>query len=189
MPVLTNLPPLPVKRIGMVARWRPVHLGQSPVLRALCRHSQTALIGIGSANRYNWRNPFTVAETTEMIRLVLPDQDNYQLIPVPDLDDGPRWRQMVRELFGPLDLYVTENPYVARLMQDLYPVLRPVMLVPDTERVPISGTLVRRLMARGDGWQELVPDAVTGYIIENGLDERFRQQFGLETLAMELREG
>jgi nicotinic acid mononucleotide adenylyltransferase len=63
------------------------------------------------------------------------------------------------------------------------------MLVPDTERVPISGTLVRRLMARGDGWQELVPDAVTGYIIENGLDERFRQQFGLETLAMELREG
>jgi nicotinamide-nucleotide adenylyltransferase len=84
-----------VGRIGMVARWRPVHLGQAAVLQALCDRADEALIGIGSANRYNLRNPFTAEETMEMIRLVLDGRDNYTLLPIPDLDDGPRWRKMI----------------------------------------------------------------------------------------------
>jgi len=101
-------------RLGMVARWRPVHRGHTPVLRALCRRADLALIGIGSANRYNVRNPFTLEETRHMLGLALPEQDNYQLIAVPDLDDGPRWREMILGLFGPLDLFVTDNPYVVK---------------------------------------------------------------------------
>ena len=51
----------------MVARWKPVHLGHAAVLRALCDRGEQALIGVGSANRYDARNPFTVAETREML--------------------------------------------------------------------------------------------------------------------------
>ena len=54
-------------RIGMVARWRPVHRGHVPVLRALCDRAAQALIGIGSSNRYDLRNPFTLEETINMI--------------------------------------------------------------------------------------------------------------------------
>lgn len=172
-------------RVGMVARWQPVHLGHAPVLRALCRCATEALIGIGSANRYNARNPFTLAETTDMIRLALADFENYQLIPIPDLDDGPRWRQMITRLLGPLDAFVTDNPYVASLMSQDYPILRPVELVQDDEKIPLDGTMVRREMARGDGWQALVPPAIAQYIVKNGLDARFRREFGLETLALE----
>lgn len=172
-------------RLGMVARWRPVHLGQAAVLRALCRRADQALIGIGSANRYNLRNPFTLAETSEMIRLVLSDQANYQLLSVPDLDDGPRWRALILELFGPLDLFVTDNPYVAKLMAADYRVIRPVALLADDEKIAIDGTMVRRAMARGDGWQTLVPPAVADYITAHGLDDRFRREFGLPTLALD----
>jgi nicotinamide-nucleotide adenylyltransferase len=168
----------------MVARWRPVHLGQAPVLRALCDRATTALIGIGSSNRYNARNPFTIEEIADMIRLVLADRTNYQLVPVPDLDDGPRWRTMVLELFGSLDLFVTDNPYVAGLLGASYRVIRPVALVPVEERAAIDGTQVRHEMARGDGWRDLVPLDVAAYISEHGLDERFRREFGLETLAL-----
>lgn len=171
-------------RIGMVARWRPVHLGQAAVLQALCNQAQHALIGIGSANRYNLRNPFTAEETMEMIRLVLDGRDNYRLIPVPDLDDGPRWRKMILELFGPLDRFVTENPYVTNLMENDYKVIRPVSLVADEDKIPINGTMVRRAMAEGDGWQAMVPTAVADYITQNHLDQRFRREFGLQTLAM-----
>ena len=80
-------------RIGMVARWRPVHRGHAPVLRALCDRASEALIGIGSSNRYDLRNPFTLEETTDMIRLVLAGRKNYTLISVPDLDHGLRWRK------------------------------------------------------------------------------------------------
>jgi len=171
--------------LGMVARWRPVHLGQSPVLRALCDRADHALIGIGSSNRYNLRNPFTLEETGDMIGLVLAERENYTLIPVPDLDDGPRWREMILDLFGPLDLFVTDNPYVASLLAEDYTITRPVTLVPDDEKVPIDGTMVRREMAHGNGWRRLVPDEVADYIAVNQLDERFRREFGLQTLALD----
>jgi nicotinamide-nucleotide adenylyltransferase len=172
-------------RIGMVARWQPVHLGHTPVLHALCRQADQALIGMGSSNRYNLRCPFTLAETTAMLHLALAGHTNYRLIPVPDLDDGPRWRQMVLDLFGPLDLFVTDNPYVTNLMAADYRVIRPVQLVPDEEKIAIEGAMVRREMARGDGWRSLVPPEIAAYLTTHRLDERFRREFGLPTLALD----
>ena len=172
-------------RIGMVARWQPVHLGHASVLHALCDRASHALIGIGSANRHNARCPFTLEETTDMIRLVLVGRDNYTLLPIPDLDDGPRWRAMIIDRLGSLDRFVTDNPYVASLLQEEYHVIRPVALVPGDRRVPIDGTAVRRAMARGDGWRDLVPTEIADYIAARGLDDRFRREFGLHTLALD----
>ncbi len=179
-------------RIGMIARWRPVHAGQAKVLRALRKHADHAFIGIGSSNRYNARNPFTLAETEDMLRLTLEGRESalesasyaYTLIPVPDLDDGPRWRVMVKELFGALDLFVTDNPYVTSLLRDDYRVIRPVELIPSEEYVRINGSMVRSMMARGERWQDWVEERCAQYIQQNKLDERFRKEFGLETLAL-----
>ena len=55
----------------------------------------------------------------------------------------------------------------------------------EEDRVRVSGTMVRRAMARGEDWQALVPSSIGKYILDNQLDERFRQEFGLKTLAME----
>ena len=96
-----------------------------------------------------------------------------------------RQDRLVVAAFGPLDAFVTANPYVARLLADDYPVLRPVDLVPPAERVPVDGTGVRREMARGEGWRPLVPPEVSDYIQAHGLDRRFRSEFGLETLALD----
>jgi nicotinamide-nucleotide adenylyltransferase len=169
----------------MIARWKPVHLGHAAILRAVCNSGEQALIGIGSSNRYNARNPFTLEETRAMIQLVLAGFSNYQIIPVPDLDDGPRWRAMVKDLFAALDVFVTENPYVTNLLKDDYRVIRPVELIPPRERVPAEGSAVRRAMAQGADWESLVPPVVAGYIKSNYLDARFREEFGLQTLAME----
>lgn len=183
---LYNLPMLTghFPRLGMIARWKPVHLGQAAVLRALCERASHALIGVGSSNRYNARNPFTLAETEDMLRLTLAGRENYTLIPVPDLDDGPRWRLMVLGLFGALDVFVTDNPYVASLLKDDYRLLRPVELIPSEGHVRVDGSMVRALMARGERWQDWVEEGIAQYIQQNGLDERFRKEFGLETLAM-----
>src|SRR4030042_230593 len=100
----------------MVARWKPVHLGHAAVLRGLRAAADEILIGLGSSNRYDARNPFTPAETADMIRLVLGQERDYRLIEVPDLNDGPRWRLMILERFGALDVFVTANGYVASLL-------------------------------------------------------------------------
>jgi len=170
--------------IGMIARWRPVHLGHKVVLQALCNQADHVLIGIGSANEYDVRNPFTAGETDDMLRLVLSGVDNFMIIPVPDLHDGPRWRVMVQDLFGDLDAFVTANPYVAHLMKDIYQVIHPAVFVPEKNQLKMSGTMVRDAMARGEDWLKMVPEEVGAYIVENRLDERFRREFGLQTLAL-----
>lgn len=173
-----------LKTICMIARWKPVHLGHAAILRALRGYAEHVFIGIGSSNRYNLRNPFTLEETKDMLRLVLDEQDaSYTLIPVPDLDDGPRWRLMVKDIFGELDLFVTDNPYVANLLRADYRVVRPVELIPRAEHIRVDGTTVRGIMARGEGWESLVPERVAEYIKFNQLDVRFRKEFGLEMLA------
>jgi nicotinamide-nucleotide adenylyltransferase len=174
-----------VRRLGIVARWKPVHLGHAAVLEALLEQAGEVVIGIGSSNRYDVRNPFTLEETAEMIRRLLGTGGSYSLVPVPDLGDGPRWRAMVAELLGPLDLFVTANAYVRDLLQEVYPVVHPVRLIPPERRIAVDGTAVRRAMARGDGWRALVPEKVAALIDEQGLAERFRREFGLATLALD----
>jgi nicotinamide-nucleotide adenylyltransferase len=156
-------------RLGMIARWKPVHLGHASVLEALVEHADEVLIGIGSSNRYD----------------VLGDRPGYSILPVPDLGHGPRWRAMVTGLFGPLDLFVTANDYVRDLMREVYRVVHPVLLVAPERRIPLDATAVRRAMAQGEGWKEMVPPDVADFIEAEGLDRRFRREFGLATLALD----
>lgn len=169
--------------IAMIARWKPVHLGQEPVLRALCDNAQHVIIGIGSCNRYDVRNPFTTSETRAMIDIALRTRSNYEIVEIPDLDDGPRWRALVIATMPRLDCFVTDNPYVTSLLAKDFRIRRPVTLVPSDERVPVDGTMVRRAMAQGDNWRELVSEEIADYIDREGLADRFRREFGLETLA------
>ena len=77
--------------LGMVARWKPVHLGHAAVLRGLMAAAPRVVLGIGSANRYDVRSPFTPAETRDMIRLVIGE--------APGVDDLRRLDKMA-ELVG-----------------------------------------------------------------------------------------
>lgn len=169
--------------IGTICRFKPVHLGHAAMLRALARRADRLLVGIGSANRYDARNPFTAAETAAMIERVLPAGVDARVIEVPDLGHGPRWRAQAKRLLGSVDLFVTANAYVASLLEAVYPLAHPRDLVPRDEHVPIDGTRVRRAMALGGPWEELVPPAVADYLRLHRLPERFRREFGLATLA------
>ena len=172
----------------MIARWKPVHLGHAAVLEALVARAAHARIGIGSSNRYDASNPFTAAETVEMLRIALAGHGNFTLTGVPDLGHGPRWRRMVLDLFGPLDLFVTANGYVRNLLKDDYTVVHPSWLVSPERHVHVDGTMVRRRMARGEDWRALVPPAVARYLDDRGLVDRFRREFGLATLALDFSE-
>lgn len=177
-----------MKRVGLVCRWKPVHRGHAALLETLCEGAEKVLIGLGSSNKHDARNPFSAEESARMIELVLaPRFRNFELVSVPDLGDGPRWAKMVRELFGPLDLFVTENAWVQELMPAYYKVEHPGRLVPPERHVPIDGTFVRKEMAKGGDWRALVPPVVASYLESEGLVRRFRREFGLALLAEEAR--
>ncbi len=171
-------------RIGFVARFRPPHLAHAAILAALAREAETLVVGIGSSNRRDLDNPFTGEETADLLRPLLPE-GRFELHLLPDLYDGPRWAAMVRERFGEIDRFVTANPYVRSLVEGFWTVEHPLALLAPSERVAVDGKAVRRAMARGEDWARLVPPEVARALRTQGLVRRFREEFGLETLARE----
>ena len=97
----------------------------------------------------------------------------------------PEWRRMAIETFANSSLLVTANPYVKSLLADRFSISRPVDFIPQTRKIPVTATMVRKEMARGGDWQSLVPAEIAAFILQNRLDRRFRSEFGLHTLAME----
>ena len=58
-------------RVGLVGRFKPLHIGGFNLLDEACKKSDYVIIGIGSVNKYNSRNPFTPVETRQMIQRAL----------------------------------------------------------------------------------------------------------------------
>ncbi|HIG98722.1 TPA: adenylyltransferase/cytidyltransferase family protein [Candidatus Woesearchaeota archaeon] len=180
----------PFSRAGVVGRFRPLHLGSATLLEALCEHADEVIIGIGSANRYNARNPFTPEETREMIDRHLTQRfSNYRFVLLNDyghireFNDGKKWGGEAVAAFGNLDAFISGNDYVRQLLGPYYAVIRGTDIIPVENWVMLSGTMVRVAMAKGEDWKKLVPAAVGDYLEKGGLVQRFRKEFGLETLA------
>ena len=176
--------------VGFIGRFKPLHKGAAVVLDELCQKADYVKIGIGSVNKYNLRNPFTAQETKEMIDSYLKGRHtNYEIIMVPDFahlsqfKDGQLWRHNVKELFGNLDYFVTGNDYVKNLMKEDYNIIHPAAFVPEEKWVYMKGSIARIKMAQGADYKKTMPKEVSEYLQQNGLIERFRKEFGLETLT------
>jgi nicotinamide-nucleotide adenylyltransferase len=177
--------PTRLTHVAIIGRWRPVHRGHQAALHALCEQFEHVSVGIGSANVYDYRNPFTLEEVTEMLHLTLGGFTNYYLAPIPDTPDEDEWRRLAQEALGHPDLLVTANPYVRAVLDGIWPVKHPVEFIPEDRKVPVSGSMLRRHLAAGEPWQDLVPTQIADYLIKNRLDRRFRAEFGLQTLALD----
>lgn len=177
-------------KVGTIGRFKPLHNGAYLMLRTLCENAEEVRIGIGSANKYNLRNPFTADESEAIIREALQDEfSNFKVYKIPDFAhiaeyaDGKKWRQNVREIFGELDLFVTANPYVNQLLREEYKILHPAELIPREKMIRLRATEIRVAIARYDDWQNFVPEKVVSYLEKNGIVDRFREEFGLATLS------
>tara|TARA_Y100000310_G_scaffold265423_1_gene276458 strand:- start:1004 stop:1627 length:624 start_codon:yes stop_codon:yes gene_type:complete len=178
-------------RVGFIGRFKPLHNGASVLLESLCENAEHVTIGIGSVNKYNLRNPFTAEETEGMIEAFLEDRfSNYSIVKIPDsghipeFKDGRKWKQDILENFGELDHFVSGNDYVRSLLKDQYDLIVPWEVVPRDKWTRLRATRVRYEMACETDWRKLVPDSVAKYIVDNGIDFRFRDEFGLQTIAM-----
>ncbi len=87
-------------RVGMICRFKPLHKGGALMLEAACQSAEYVLIGIGSENKYDWRNPFTAQESKEMVDVYLSRRfSNYAVFfmqdsgHIPEYSDGQKWRK------------------------------------------------------------------------------------------------
>ncbi len=177
-------------KLGVIGRFKPLHNGGALLLETVCENAEHVIIGIGSPNKYNMRNPFTAEETKEMLEAYLsPRFRNYEIVfvkdyaQIPEYSDGKKWKEEAVKTFGSLDAFVTGNEWTAELLKQDYKIIHPAELIPEDKWIMLRATMVRVEMAKGMPWERLVPETVAKYIKEKELDERFKKEFGLETLA------
>lgn len=159
----------------MVARWKPFHVGQQRAVEGLLGVCDHLTLGIGSANRYNRDNPLTVEETEAMLRRVVPPQ--VKILALDDLDNPPRWAARLAGELGPLDAFVSANPWVADCMSDYYRVLHPVQFVPPPLRIALEARMIRQAWLTGEAWEHWVSPPVLEFLQQIGAPERYLREF------------
>jgi len=180
-------------RVGIIGRFKPLHNGAALILDYACQQSQELIIGIGSANKYDLRNPFTAEETESMIHTYLHMHNNmhnnYHIVFIPDFGhipqyrDGSKWKEYVITTFGTLDHFISGNPYVKELLGDTYDIIHPTSIIPPDKQLYLNATMVRKTIAEYGRWKDLIPDVVSTYLQDHQLIDRFRKEFGLKTIA------
>jgi nicotinamide mononucleotide adenylyltransferase len=134
-------------RALFIARWQPPHLAHARTLRALLPRCDRLIVGIGSSNLRDARNPLSVAERVALLELILPGP-GWSPLAIPDLGDPPRWGRMILEATGPVDTVITAKPEVHRVFEGSSRIRHPASLLEPADRTPVTGSEVRLAWAR-----------------------------------------
>jgi nicotinamide-nucleotide adenylyltransferase len=148
----------------LIGRFQPFHKGHLEVVRSIAKKCDSLIIGIGSAQySHTVENPFTAGERHLMISRALKDEglEEYFLVPIVDINRYAVWVSHVLSLVPPFEVVFTNNNLTRRLFSEASYQVRDS---PMFNRELYSGTEIRRRMASGQDWKDLVPPAVAKVI-------------------------
>lgn len=183
-------------RYGMVhGRFQPFHRGHLNYTLAALKRSEQLIVGItnpdpsviceegADADRHRPEaNPFTFFERQWMIRAALGetcvDLNRVSMVPFP-IHHPERWGYYCpKETLHFIRVFSEwESEKVSRLHQAGWPV--EILDVGATKEA--SGSQVRRCLAQGAGWEDLVPPGVASVLLEIDASERLKRLTQLET--------
>lgn len=194
-----------IKRALIIGRFQPLHLGHVKVIEEAAREYDEIIIGIGSSQEsHTLKNPFTAGERIMMIKNAMDemncgrnnktdDEDNkidnnynkindndndndnkinYLILPIPDVHNNSIWVAHVLSLVPKFDVVYSRNNLVKRLFREAGFTVKEQELY---DRGKHEGTEIRRRIAEGKPWENLVPKAVYDVITGIGGAERIRE--------------
>lgn len=161
-----------------LGRFQPFHNGHLEVVKCVAGQVDKLIIAIGSAQEsHTPEDPFTAGERHLMISESLDAAgiNNYHLIPIVDINRYSVWVAHVRSLVPPFEIIFTNNDLTARLFAEAGIEVRRTELY-DRER--FSGKIVRRTIAAGGDWKDLVPVGTAKVIAMIDGEKRIRELAG-----------
>lgn len=152
-----------------VGRFQPFHKGHFATVKFALTKVDQLVIVVGSAQKSNEpRNPFTVGERIRMIKEALDadkevDAKKIMIIPVPDVDIHSLWTRQVDMLVPKYEIVFSNDPFTLMLFQQ-----NGVKTVeaPLVDRNGMQASEIRKKMAFGERWEDLVPVPVVRIIKE-----------------------
>lgn len=161
-------------KIGLfIGRFQPFHNAHLSDIRLALRECDKVIIAVGSSQESATKeNPFSYDERKEMIENTLKAHKilNYDIIPVPDVNDDKKWAEHVKKIAPEFGAVYTGNDFTEKLFKEKCIEVRKIKLIPH-----INATEIRKRILHGNDWKELVPKEVSEYI--QGIDgiERIKE--------------
>ncbi|MBN2330388.1 MAG: nicotinamide-nucleotide adenylyltransferase [Candidatus Aenigmarchaeota archaeon] len=163
-----------MSRALFVGRFQPFHMGHVLAIEEILRKHDHIIIIVGSARQHDTpENPFSVKERIEMLTrsLLARGIRHFEIDSIEDFNDDKLWTSAIRDAYK-FDAVYSRNPWtlecfgrngVSAKKHRLY------------HKRKYSGVEIRKRMAAGKGWRDLVPAEVHGFIINIKGEERVRR--------------
>lgn len=152
------------KRLVVVGRFQPPHLGHVHLIEYALSLAEEILVVIGSAqDSFTFKNPLTAGERYELLDKLLRKRfgseyyRRVRLIPVMDINMNKVWVKYLEMLLPPFQGVVTRNPLVTELFRDAgYEVIEQPMY----NREECEGTKIRERVLKGEEWISCIPEEI-----------------------------
>ena len=150
----------------MMGRFQPFHLGHLDLVKQILKECDEIIILVTSAQfNYLEKDPFTAGERIEMIHNSLKESDvdlnKCIVLTLENQFNIAMWSSYLKSMLPRFDRVYSGNDYVKMLLKDSgIEVTKPVFL----DRTLYNATKIRSMIASGDNWEKLVPDAVSSFI-------------------------
>ena len=144
-----------------VGRFQPLHKGHEAAIKSLFRKCSKVVIVIGSSNKKDKENPFTLEQRKKMIKNVFSKfRKKYSIIGIPDIGNDYQWAMSIMKK-AEFDVVVTGNAWTRRCFRQFkIRVIKPRMLKPRT----YDASRIRKMIRENKQWQKLVPEQVAKII-------------------------
>ena len=142
----------------LIGRFQPFHNGHLYLIKKALQKVDKLIIGIGSANIIDERNPYSTNLRQEIIEIVAKEEKLsdkiIQIISLDDFYNDKRWLEQIQKKAAKFDLVVGNNEWVNRILEKAgYPILR----IGFYQRFKYEGEKIRQLIREGKKWQDRVP--------------------------------
>ena len=156
----------------IIGRFQPLHKGHVAAIKEALVACDDLVVVIGSAElSHTAENPFTAGERYQMLLSSLADKERSRvhIIPIRDVNRYAAWVSHVESYVPPFDIVFSNNDLTRSLFSQAgYEARRTKAYSPRS----YSGTEIRRRIAAGEKWQQLVPAPVASIV--EALDGRQR---------------
>lgn len=160
------------RRALFIGRFQPFHNGHLYAVKHILEEFDEVVIVIAAAQySYTADNPFTAGERVEMVKAGLGDlYSRAYVVPVDNIPSNYAWPRHVLSYTPRVQVVFSNNELVKMLFEAYGLEVRRTPLLPG-----VSGTAVRKLMAEGGDWKQLVPPGVAEVVESINGVERVRQ--------------